>query len=158
MNKYLHAVLVSGLTLALVPVSSAHIGDGVLTPSDVLEEIRVAQNAAFVSDIDCGLVTYEQLEELGDAWMETVHPGEEHEFMDQMMGGEGSESLRVAHVQMGARYLGCGGYDGRGGMMGSSGMMRPGAAWPVSGASRTSVWLLVGVAAIVILLKAVKKN
>src|SRR3989344_9516564 len=51
--------------------------------------------------------------------MEQMHPGEAHEMMDQMMGGEGSESLRQVHINM-AKRLYCN--EGVGGMMGG-GMM-----------------------------------
>ena len=64
--------------------------------------------------------------------MEQMHPGEAHETMDEMMGGEGSESLKQIHINM-ARFFYCGESGamssgmmnmmmGRG-MMGSSGMM-----------------------------------
>lgn len=75
------------------------------------------------SGIGCSQLTEEQLEAIGDYYMEQMHPGEAHEMMDQMMGGEGSESLRQVHINM-ARRLYCNeniyiGY----GMMGSGGMM-----------------------------------
>ena len=75
------------------------------------------------SGISCNNLTNEQLEEMGDYYMEQMHPGEAHELMDNMMGGEGSESLKQVHINM-ARRLYCDenvyiGY----GMMGSGGMM-----------------------------------
>ena len=48
-----------------------------------------------------------------------MHPGEAHEMMDQMMGGEGSESLKQVHINM-AKRLYCN--EDVGGMMGG-GMM-----------------------------------
>ena len=52
--------------------------------------------------------------------MEQMHPGEAHKLMDQMMGGEGSDSLKQMHIQM-ARKIYCN--EDVGGMMGSGGMM-----------------------------------
>src|SRR3989339_2259188 len=52
------------------------------------------------SGISCNNLTNEQLEEMGDYYMEQMHPGEAHEIMDKMMGGEGSESLKQTHIQM----------------------------------------------------------
>lgn len=75
-------------------------------------------------------ITDAQFEILGDYFMELMLE-EDHEYMDEMMGGEGSESLRIAHINMGKRfysqYLQTGILPTRGmgpGMMGSSGMMR----------------------------------
>ncbi len=55
------------------------------------------------SGISCDKLTYEQLEAIGDYYMEQMHPGEAHEMMDQMMGGEGSESLKQVHINMAKR-------------------------------------------------------
>ncbi|MGA1796095.1 MAG: SHOCT domain-containing protein [bacterium] len=74
----------------------------------VLEDIRTTQGVGETGAIDCGEVTNEQLEALGEAIMGIMHPdAEEHELMDRMMGGEGSETLASTHRIMGARYLGC---------------------------------------------------
>ena len=56
--------------------------------------------------VSCDNLSEEQLEEIGDYYMEQMHPGESHEYMDKMMGGEGSESLRAMHIQM-ARSIYC---------------------------------------------------
>ena len=71
------------------------------------------------SGIGCDKLTDEQLESIGDYYMEQMHPGEAHEMMDQMMGGEGSESLRQVHINM-AKRLYCN--EDVGGMIGG-GMM-----------------------------------
>ncbi len=66
----------------------------------------------------CSELTDAQLEGIGDYLMEQMHPGELHEIMDERMGGEGSESLKVMHVNM-AKNLYCGDSSAmRGGMMG----------------------------------------
>ena len=57
--------------------------------------------------LSCENLTEEQLEILGDYYMEQMHPGELHEIMDERIGGEGSESLRQAHISMGLAFY-CG--------------------------------------------------
>lgn len=88
----------------------------------VLQEILVEQNISTVQELDCSNLGESDLERLGDAVMEQQHPGEAHEIMDQMMGGEGSESLKEIHINMGNAYLGCNGSTSFG-MMSGSGMM-----------------------------------
>lgn len=76
------------------------------------------------SGISCDELTEHQLEEIGDYYMEQIHPGEEHIRMDEMMGGEGSERLRLMHINMGRSNY-CDGNDAiLSGMMGN-GMMQP---------------------------------
>ena len=72
------------------------------------------------SGIGCDKLTDEQLEAIGDYYMEQMHPGEAHEMMDKMMGGEGSARLRQAHINM-AKKLYCN--EDIGEMMGSGNMM-----------------------------------
>ncbi len=60
--------------------------------------------------ISCDDLTENQLEILGDYYMEQMHPGEQHEIMDEMMGGEGSDSLRQAHINMGLAFY-CGEHE-----------------------------------------------
>ncbi len=57
--------------------------------------------------ISCSKLSEGQLELLGDYYMEQMHPGEAHEQMDEMMGGDGSESLRQMHINM-AKSFYCG--------------------------------------------------
>ncbi len=86
------------------------------------------------SGAECSELTDAQMESIGDYLMEQMHPEELHEIMDERMGGEGSESLKLMHVNM-AKHLYCGDTSaayggvmgmmiGSGyGMMGSGGMM-----------------------------------
>ncbi len=67
--------------------------------------------------IPCSELSLSDLEKLGDYFIEQMHPGELHEIMDERMGGEGSESLRQAHINMGRMF-----YCGQSGAM-SAGMM-----------------------------------
>jgi hypothetical protein len=100
----------------------------VFSSGDEIEEGRKLVE----SGVDCNDLTDDELEAIGDYIMELMHPGEQHEFMDRMMGGEGSESLRQAHMNMAYRFYcdrdvytsggmmgsGMGGMHGMGGMMG----------------------------------------
>ncbi len=80
----------------------------------------------------CAELTEEQLEMIGDYYMEQMHPGEAHEAMDKMMGGEGSESLKQTHIAM-ARRLYCNeDADGMMNMMNSR-MMGYGRMIPMTG-------------------------
>ncbi len=70
------------------------------------------------SEISCKELSDEQLEEIGDYYMEQMHPGEAHEMMHQMMGGEDSDTIRQMHIQM-AKSIYCG--ETSSGMMGMMG-------------------------------------
>jgi len=108
----------------------------------VTAEIRDALDLGPDDPIDADMVPPELLERLGDAVMGEIHPDAElHEWMDRMMGGEGSESLAAAHRWMGYRYL-TGGY-GPGGAAGGS-MMGPGMMRGVGPDGRTWRWGMMG--------------
>ena len=82
------------------------------------------------SGIDCDKLTDGQLESIGEYYMEQMHPGEQHEMMDQIMGGEESENLKQMHVAMGKNFY-CGEDRMMGimpirGMMGGRNMMNSG--------------------------------
>ena len=55
----------------------------------------------------CSQLSDDELEAIGEYYMEQMHPGQQHVMMDNMMGGEGSASLKQAHINM-ARNLYCG--------------------------------------------------
>ncbi len=90
----------------------------------VLSEIRQEWNIVKNEGIDPDKIGDGLLEELGEAVMSYMIPNpRQHEWMDEMMGGEGSENLSAMHRLMGYRYLSDdGGFMGSmmmGGMLGS---------------------------------------
>lgn len=109
MKEFVYLIMV----LLLVGIVSAHTGHD---EHSFIEQAEAIINA----NVSCSSLGDEQFEILGDYYMEQIHPGEEHEAMDAMMGGEGSESLRLMHINMG-RSIYCGetneGYGVMGGMM-----------------------------------------
>jgi putative membrane protein len=81
----------------------------------VLADIRQEQNIGKNESINPDKVSDGLLEELGEAAMSYMIPNpRQHEWMDEMMGGEGSENLSAMHRLMGYRYL-----SDDGGFMGS---------------------------------------
>ncbi len=117
---------------------SADTGDHDTSVDEVLSEIYENLRLDDGDRIDPDRVSPELLEELGEAVMSEIHPDSDvHEWMDEMMGGEGSDSLAAAHRWMGYRYLdggyGMGMMGGmRGGMMGR-GMMGYADRWGMMG-------------------------
>ncbi|MEW6036621.1 MAG: SHOCT domain-containing protein [Candidatus Micrarchaeota archaeon] len=87
------------------------------------------------SNASCDSLSDSQLELIGEYYMEQMHPGQAHEAMDRMMGGEGSESLKRQHIQM-ALVLHCGRTDTNvtyGGMMAMMPMFYAGGWMPGAG-------------------------
>src|SRR3989339_1964986 len=105
--RKIFAILISGMLLLGVSLVSAHEHD--------FDETKQLID----SGIGCDKLADQQLESIGDYYMEQMHPSKAHEMMDQMMGGEGSESLKQVHINM-AKRLYCN--EDVGGMMGG-GMM-----------------------------------
>ena len=76
------------------------------TIKDTLALIRSGQHVASYDKINPDKVSNKLLEQLGDAVMAERFPNEKrHEWMDTMMGGEGSTSLAYMHRIMGYRFL-----------------------------------------------------
>jgi len=72
----------------------------------VLQEIREKYGISPDETINPRKVSDEDLEELGEAVMSIMHPDPKvHRLMDDMMGGEESESLASMHRTMGYNYL-----------------------------------------------------
>jgi uncharacterized membrane protein len=121
MRKILIMLALIMLLTGYQTVSGAEAGKGGdkgLSIDQALQEIMTAQGIKDMKSVDCSKVTDKQLEALGDAVMDVMHPdSSEHEFMDRMMGGQGSQNLAYMHRIMGARYLGCYNGDGSFGMM-----------------------------------------
>src|SRR3989344_9661191 len=89
--KKIFTILIFGMLLLSVSLVFAH-------EHDFGETKQIID-----SGISCDKLTDEQLEFIGDYYMERIHPGEAHEIMDKMMGGEGSESLKQVHINMAKR-------------------------------------------------------
>jgi hypothetical protein len=85
----------------------------------VLQEIRWKYGMRRDEVINPRKVSDADLEELGEAVMNVIFPDpQQHEIMDEMMGGEGSRSLARMHRRMGYNYLSGRGYGMMGGMIG----------------------------------------
>jgi hypothetical protein len=93
--------------LVLLPVTAALSNDDHdVTIKQVFEEIRIDQNVKTYKQIDADKVNDNLLEKLGEAVMNNRFPDtEEHEYLDRMMGGEGSENLKEMHIRMGYHYI-----------------------------------------------------
>jgi hypothetical protein len=127
-NTVLIIVLAAALAL---PVAAQEHGRSIQA---ILAEIKQEQNVQRVEQIDPDKVSDAQLADLGEAVMDVQFPNErQHAFMDEIMGGEGSQSLEAMHRSMGYSYLPAGGESGWG-MMNTGrtgwGMMGP---WMMSG-------------------------
>lgn len=118
-------ILITILFLVFVPFGQAQAhGDDKVSMDKALADVFKSQGVEEIKQVDCQKVTDEQFEQLGEVFMDVMHPdAKQHELMDQMMGGEDSQALKKAHIAMGQRYLDCS--DSRwwrgAGMMGLSG-------------------------------------
>jgi hypothetical protein len=123
----LFALVLTMAVIASMPITAAQTGH-----SDFSDVQSLIDNP-----VDCSQLSESQLERLGEYFMELRHPGEAHEIMDDMMGGEGSESLKQAHIRMGEAFYcnsagmvtsmmggGMMGFDTDAGMMNGYGMMQ----------------------------------
>jgi hypothetical protein len=160
-----NTLLIVVLALVLVlPVAAQEHGRSIQA---ILEEIKQAQNVQRVEQIDPDKVSDTQLAELGEAVMDVQFPNErQHAFMDEMMGGEGSRSLKAMHRYMGYSYLSAGGERGWGGMSAGRtgwGMMGP---WMMRGyrgfgrgygmmSAGPGVWILVALLASAVVVLAI---
>ena len=118
MKKIILIFVILLLSIALVLANGGH-------KMEIEEGKRLVQ-----SQISCDKLTDDQLEAIGEYYMEQMHPGESHELMHKMMGiEEGTQYHKQFHVNI-AQTIYCGsrttGYGMMGsGMMGGNMMMMP---------------------------------
>ncbi len=156
MNK---AIVTLGLLTVIVVAVPAD--DATSSVQAILSRIESQQKVDSVEQIDPDRVGDAQLAQLGEALMDFMVPNErQHELMDQMMGGEGSQSLEAMHRSMGYSYL-AGGGDAFWQPGWGSGMMGPWmmGGWPGWGFHMMSasplVWVLVAALAVVVVVLVV---
>jgi putative membrane protein len=165
-GKSIGVVFLLGLILPLMVYGQEQ------SVQQIVADIEREQGVESIEAIDPNMVSDAELEALGEALMSVMVPNErQHEYMDRMMGGEGSESLEAMHRSMGYSYLAEGGRGSWGpgswrrgwpGMMGLGGWgpgmtEGPGAwrgmhGWGLMGGGW--IWVLVAVlaAAVVVLI------
>lgn len=110
---------ISIIILSMLLVSIAIVSANGDHASEIAEGKQLVE-----SKVSCDDLTNEQLEAIGEYYMEQMHPGEAHEAMHKMMGvEEGTEYHEQFHVNI-AQMMYCGesGMMGGGMMMGSGGM------------------------------------
>src|SRR3989338_7887947 len=90
----------------IIMLAIALMAAGVSAHEGMSPEMEMAEQL-INSKTQCSELTDEQIEMIGDYYMEQMHPGETHELMDEQIGGEGSEALRQMHIGMG-RAMHCG--------------------------------------------------
>ena len=139
MKKVLFVMVVLLLTLGLVSAVSQ-------------EELNEAK-ALIDSKIACDKLTNEQLEEIGEYYMEQMMPGEAHKRAHEMMGlTEGSNAEEQFHIDL-ARRSYCGDTSAGFGMMGR-GMMgnyRPNYNHGYS-SFWNGIWIIVLIGAIILVI------
>ncbi|AEV28569.1 putative membrane protein [Sphaerochaeta pleomorpha str. Grapes] len=99
------AFLACILLLCIVPLG-AEVIDYTQSTQLIVQKIMDNQGVSTIKQIDPDKVSDAQLERLGDAVMGILIPDEQqHAWMDQMMGGEGSLQLAAKHKWIAYSYL-----------------------------------------------------
>lgn len=84
----------------------AEVGSYMQSAQLIIQKIMDNQGVSTIKQIDPDKVSDAQLERLGDAVMGILIPDEQqHAWMDQMMGGEGSVQLDAKHKWIAYSYL-----------------------------------------------------
>lgn len=117
-TKIMSVIVVSFLLLAMT---------GVLAEEDRGTEIQSGQ-AIVEAKTSCDVLTNDQLEAVGEYYMELMHPGALHDAMEQVMGlEEGTQEHKDFHIALGERmYCGVSNSSTSTGMRGYYGMMGSG--------------------------------
>ncbi len=101
--------VISFISLLFVSVVLSHGHESTRTLDQIVANMLTGQGVSSINQIDCSKVSVLDFEDLGNTIMERMVGNHElHEQMDEMMGGEGSESLRQMHIVMGKNWVGCG--------------------------------------------------
>lgn len=100
--------------LALGFAATSLLVTGVFAATEEFEEAKVLISQG----TSCQQLNSNQLDKMGDYYMEQMMPGTAHKNMEQLLGGEGSEGLKQMHILMARRWY-CGDAVG----MGMMGMM-----------------------------------
>ncbi len=108
-NNWIGKIIVLAVVLVLGMVAvSAH------------SEAEFAEAQQLInSKVPCSQLNESQLSMIGDYYMEQMHPGAAHEYMDQMMGGDGSAALEQMHINMAESFY-CGTQNYTGAASGNS--------------------------------------
>jgi uncharacterized membrane protein len=152
-RKAMAVILLLGLVVPLMVYAQER------SVQQIVTDIEREQGVASIEAIDPNRVSDAELEALGEALMSVMVPNErQHEYMDRMMGGEGSESLDAMHRSMGYSYLAQGGRGswspgawrrGWPGMMEGPGAWQGTHRWGMMGGGAW-IWVLVAVLAVAV--------
>lgn len=122
MKKIILTITIAVLVFMLPHVASAQVGimgnfnnasnssqaEQQKTLDNVTNALLKTQNVSSIDQLTCSNISQDEFEKVGDAWMGVMAGNEQnHSAMEQRMGGEGSQNLKQAHIQMGESYLGC---------------------------------------------------
>ncbi|GEM_PF-849684 len=91
--------------LLLLNFAVAASAQGTADVESIVNEIRTEQGVSDSSQINPDRVSQAELIKLGDALSESMMGTDAHTRMENMMGGEGSDSLNAMYSRMGYNYL-----------------------------------------------------
>lgn len=93
-------------TMLLLPLLLSAQGNDLQAVEEAVQEIMEAQGVDSIAEVEPERVTPDRLAQLGEAVMRlSVADDGEREWMEEMMGGSGSQQLRSMYRWMGYNYL-----------------------------------------------------